>query len=589
MAGWFGYDLWSSAPSEEERATIEHQRPKDENWIWVDNEGDHLSQNDVEFFEKDELKKEPLMSYADAVRVSTERCKQANNDEGEINKEESVEKNKNQAEARKQSQKNEYENEDESISKECMQKSTRPDRKRKYSDRYRPFPILGRTTDIEETNMTKWLFERQLSWFGHKKLAVTASTTNEVAIHHQNVCLPVPDRYTWKIVGGKEKQLSKMQKDQANFRAGQFVIDVSDNNGVLSLLRVGSCDTTIKTKTSQKLVELCTVVQDVKLTRKAGKCKIIDLEENELHELIQGIKCGPLTKEQMKRVEKMASSEIKKRKMVRVLDSVDQEFTLIKTGIKYGPLTKEQTIKLEGTANFGEDAGRHGNMGQSGTDDDYMRQFQEGTKYGPLTKEQAMKLKKIRKNTKNKSGKQRQISYEDKATQCCIIESRVETKPEFRIVVESQPLRYLLRIEQQPLSIEWYKEDMTTPSSKSIFNGFRFMESVFVSLMSLAMSMTKIDIVSLEDFQNNEYDIAETETTTVGKRQPKRHLARREKRDEEVEVPPVRHKRMFKKKDYKKKVLKCGNKTIFKKGGSNNKNRNFTPQKFSGRGGARAC
>eukprot|EP00112_Aurelia_sp_Birch-Aquarium-sp1_P002512 Seg1278.12 transcript_id=Seg1278.12/GoldUCD/mRNA.D3Y31 product="hypothetical protein" protein_id=Seg1278.12/GoldUCD/D3Y31 len=579
MAGWFGYDLWSSAPSEEERATIDDQRPKDENWIWVDNEGDHLSQNDVEFFEKDELKKEPLMSYADAVRVSTERCKQANNDEGEINKEESVEKNKNQAEARKQSQKNEYENEDESL---IAKGNTATDTG--HFQFWEEQPTLKRQND-------KWASRLKDNSHGSASQEISCDriTTNEVAIHHQNVCLPVPDRYTWKIVGGKEKQLSKMQKDQANFRAGQFVIDVSDNNGVLSLLRVGSCDTTIKTKTSQKLVELCTVVQDVKLTRKAGKCKIIDLEENELHELIQGIKCGPLTKEQTKRVEKMASSEIKKRKMVRVLDSVDQEFTLIKTGIKYGPLTKEQTIKLEGTANFGEDAGRHGNMGQSGTDDDYMRQFQEGTKYGPLTKEQAMKLKKIRKNTKNKSGKQRQISYEDKATQCCIIESRVETKPEFRIVVESQPLRYLLRIEQQPLSIEWYKEDMTTPSSKSIFNGFRFMESVFVSLMSLAMSMTKIDIVSLEDFQNNEYDIAETETTTVGKRQPKRHLARREKRDEEVEVPPVRHERMFKKKDYKKKVLKCGNKTIFKKGGSNNKNRNFTPQKFSGRGGARAC
>ena len=589
MAGWFGYDLWSNAPSEEERATIEDERPKDENWIWVDNEGDHLHQNDVELLETDELKREQLMSYADAVRASTERRKHASNDGREVNNEESVEKNKNQPGARKQSQKNENEyesdNEDKNINKECVQKSTRPDRKRKYSDRYRPFPILGRTTDIEETNMTKWVFERQLTWFGHKKLALPASTTNEVAVHHPNVCLTVPDRYAWKIVGGKEKRLSKMQKDQANFRAGQFVIDVSGNNGVLSLLRVGSCDTTIRAKTSQKLVELCTVVHDVKLTRKAGKCKIIDLEEAEFDELRQGIKYGPLTKEQTKRVEKMACSETKKREIVQEFDNGDQEFTIIKT---YGPLTKEQTVKLKEKVNFSEGAGKYGTKGQSGTNDSYMRQFQEGIEYGPPTKE-AMKSKKIRKNTKNRSGKQRRISYEDKATQCCIVESRVAIKPELRIVVESQPLKYLLRIEQQPLSIEWYKEDMTKPSTKSIFNGLKFMESVFLSLMSLAISMTKIDIVSLEDFQNYDNDIAETKTTAVGKCRPKRCFGGRERRDEEVEMPPVRRERMFQKKRYKKKVLKCGNKTVFKKGASNNKNRNFTPQKFSGRGGARAC
>ena len=588
MAGWFGYDLWSNVPSEEERATIEDERPKDESWIWVDTEGDHLSQNYVEILEKDELKREPLMSYADAVRASTEGRTQANNDGRKVNNEKSVQKNKDQAEARKQSQKNENEsnNENKDASKDCVQKSIRPDRKRKYSDRYRPFPILGRTTDIEETNMTKWVFERQISWFGHKKLALPASTTNEVAIHHPSVCLTVPDRYAWKIVGGKEKRLSKMQKDQANFRAGQFVIDVSGNNGVLSLLRVGSCDTTIRTQTSKKLVELCTVVHDVKLTRKAGKCKIIDLEEAEFDELRQGLKYGPLTKEQTKRVEKMACSETKKREIVQVLDNGDQEFTLMKT---YGPFTKEQTMKLEQKANFNEGAGKCGTKGQSGINDDCMKHFQEGIRYGPLTKEQAMKLKKISKNTKSRSSKPRRISCEDKATQCCIVETRVAAKPELRIVIESQPLKYLLRIEQQPLSIEWYKEDMTKPSTKSIFNGLKFMENVFLSLMSLAISMTKIDIVSLEDFQNTDYDIAETKTTTVGKSRPIRCPGRRERRDEEVEIPPVRRERMFMKKDYKKKVLKCGNKTFFKKGASNNKNRNFTPQKFSGRGGARAC
>ena len=482
--GWFGYEWWQGSEADNKEDGDKAENDKD-CWIWVDNEEDKLSQDDLEFFEKKKLTSVPLKSYADIVKLSFEKCKR---EETQMQEKAVAKKRKNREKSNGCSspQNTVY------CINDVTKSKIRLERKRKRIGRYSPFSKSAKIVNMENFNIASDIFNRQVLPLRDITLGIKVSRILNVTNAAVETKMPGSVGSGWQIVGRKRKYPAKMYLARYP-KASRLVVDVG-SNGVLDLLRMRGENPILE---STRLVDLCTVVDDVKPKQPLTKSFNQSMINNEANK---------------KSCEKLASR-----------------------------LAEQYEVKS--------------------------------------TKERKQKLQK-------NSAKKNHIKNQN-----IIIWNVGQSIPDDLIT-----LKYLLGILKQPLSIEQAGENDTESNPQCVFEGFKFMEDIFFSLIGIAFSVTINELSSInsgypkhdEDIGSSKYHYKQfrKQVTKAKYRRMGKLLRPRDK----TPLGQLKEKsKLVKSKLDNNEILKNTNKVCRKNDKSKKKRRNFTPQKFSGRTGARAC
>ena len=479
VLGWLGYDLCTENDCDEHSQGNE-VKDDGSSWIWVEQDGDKLSQNDLEFFERKQQKQPPLLSYADAVKASFERCKQGKN--GAMKRTEDVDDIETEAESKLNwnlAKAKMIKQEANTCVYEGLPMKMKADRKRKASGRYQPFPKNPKISYLEKENITNYVLDRQLVPYNSGRITLQNFTGCQANLP---VAKTSYDSH-WITVGKKNCSFKPVCYPKVSKM--RFVVDVSDNN-CINVLRMHGHGLGLKSSRSRSLKDLYTVVDDVKRP-------FAEKVQRECARSLSKVTCSRKTNNSKREIK-----DIEKRINPR------------------------------------------------------------------------------------KSAYSKQTSNDNCKTRCT----------EFAITENMLPLQYLLAIQSQPMAIEWPQKEKRAESSQRVFDSFKFMEDVFTGIINLALSLSQIEVGNLEDFSIERCGSSQKdqEVTRKTERPSKRSVtqkALRGKSDKKMELVKSSefgiHKRNVKK--------RCAFKNLYKatkqQGKRNSKNRNFTPQKFSGRGGAR--
>ena len=482
--GWLGYDLWSEENEQEAKL-----QEASNSWIWVEQDGDRLSQDDFEFIENNQHNSTPLLSYADAVRASFERCKRDQNtakvrEENAYNTLMKKTINCNLAGGETMTHSADHSH------GERLQMKIRPDRKRKLEGRYQPFPKNQKISFLERENITNYVLDRQIVPYNSGRITL-------INFMEPTVAIPKAKSNTschWITVGKEKCSFKPVQYPKvAKMR---FVVDISDNN-CITILRMDG-DKYSSDSTSQKLKDICTIVGDVK---QKGMTK--------------------LRRESAKGIQVMRLNRVKD-------DSGVKGQIIAKTSKRGKRITEKRREQ---------------------------KHYQTSHMLDP--------------NDLEKS---------------CI---------KFCIEQNIIPLQYILGVQHQPLSIEWPEKALNSYSPPHrIFNRLQFMEGVLTGILSIALSLSSIDVgdfgksYEYENLERNQESLEKAKGTY--KRSGVIRNTRGKKDSMKIQVysyADFRHCKRNKKKNEFINSKKASN--HHQKG--KKKNRNFTPQKFSGRGGARGC
>ena len=473
--GWLGYDLWSEGNDEaSEKGST--SKENNDNWIWVDRDGDRISQDDLEFFEKKQRRGPPLLSYAEAVKASFERCKPEN---GEIKRSKddgiSAEVNKNLVD-------------EEIITKgnadggvnERVPMKMKADRKRKSSGRFQPFPKHPKISYLENRNITNYVLERRIVPRSSRRIVCQS-------IKELNAEIPtVKSQYVshWITVGKKQCTFKPVCRPRV--LKMRLVVDVSDNHRI-HVLRTCALRNNVESQGSAKLKDLYTIVDDIKQPRKTYAVK-----------------------ESAKKLNLACVNRVK-------------------------------------TA------------------------FEEKKKPGKSS------------NHIISSGKGRTPT--DSTDPLC-------TKGLTKFAIESKilALQYLLGVIKQPLSIELPQVKIAEDSSDNIFEGLNFIEEIFSGIINFAFSLSQMEVGYVEDFRmvpffssEIEDDLADRKEAAFKSSSTPRTTRHRKRRHRAEGYKDPNHK-IHSKDDKKRELFKPLHKN---RNNRKRKSRNFTPQKFSGRGGNR--
>ena len=484
--GWLGYDLWNAENEEEVKL-----QESSNSWIWVEQDGDTLSQDDLEFHERKQQKCTPLLSYADAVRASFERCKRDEKAE-KVRKESCyntmVKKiaNGNLAEEKLLRQ-----NTDPCLS-ERFQMKMKTDSKRKFCSRYQPFPKNQKVSFLERENITNYVLDRQIIPYNSGRITLV-----NFVEHSASIPLAKSNSDGHWITVGKEK-CSFKPVHHPKVPKMRFVVDVSDNN-CITILRMAGDQFDVDCPREQKLKDICTIVDDVKYDRKV-------------------------------KFQRESAGSVQ----VLCFNRMDNS-----SGVKDKSMVKNPK-------------------------------------------------RKIRVTERRRDKKNRQSAHMTSCTNAASKKRCIEFAIEQNII----PLQYLLGIQHQPLSIEWPNRTISKDSPNSIFDGFKFMEGVFNGILSIALSLSQIEMGNFNELCDYDEPEKVQEDAAPRKKGPSKRKviprATRGKRDiMKTQVYNNTDFAMCKRKKKKWCEFINANKAPRNHPKINKKSRNLTPKRFSGRGGAR--
>ena len=476
---WLGYDLWNDQTPEE--ADVQES---ESNWVWVAKDGDILSQDDLEFFERKQQKIEPLLSYADAVRASIDRCK---NDEASSKKDDDYNillkkiANCNLAE-----EKEIIQNADVCLNEE-LQMKMRTSRKRTSLARYQPFPKNQKASFLERENMTSYLLDRQILPYNSGRITLLNLTEPSAA----NGSAKYSNDSHWITVGKENSSFKPVSYPRvAKMR---FVVDVSDNN-CINILRMGG--NTPDLSRSQNLKDICTIVDDIKPPE-------------------------------------ICRYQRKDTRNIQILSAYNESGMGNRCIVNISKRPTKMTERKRG------------------------------------------------RKALNTSRKPLNINTFDKKR--CI-----------QLAIERNiiPLQHLLGIKHQPMSVEWQKKGITKDLPQSILHGFKFMGDVFNGILNIALSLSPTDVAEVQRPYNYDNSAKMQESVAVRrKKAPSKRFPMqknlRSKKDSKAQLNGKTNSGACKWNKKKRYEFVNANKAPKNYQRGNNKNRNFIPQKFSGRGGAR--
>ena len=482
--GWLGYDLWNYQTPEKA-----DERENDSNWVWVAQDGDVLSQDDLEFFERKQQKVEPLLSYADAVRASIDRCK---NDEASSKKEHDYNiLFKKIANCNLADEKEIIQNADVCLNKE-LQMKMKTNRRRISLARYQPFAKNQKASFLERENMTSCILDRQILPYNSGRITLLNLTEPSVA----NGTAKCSHDSHW-ITAGKQNS-SFRPVSYLRVAKMRFVVDVSENN-CINILRMDG--NTPDSSNSQKLKDMCTVVDDIK------------------------------------------PPEIS-----RFQRKDTRNFQILSVNRVYN---------------------------ESGIEN----RFIVNNSKRPIK----MTERKRRRKALNTSRKPSNVNAFDKKR--CI-----------QLAIERNiiPLQHLLGVKHQPMSVEWQKKGITKKDlPQSILHGFKFMEDVFNGILNIALSLSPTDMADVQGPCSYHNSAKMQESVAVSrKKAPSKRFSMeknlRSKKDSKAQSSGKTNCGVCKRNKKKRYEFVNVNKAQKYYQKRNSKNKNFIPQKFSGRGGARA-